>query len=144
MLWGGIQMIFEQELAERFSLDLDRIIQDPSQQTIPAGAAPDEYIQALDLARFMASTDLIDQCKIREELRRCILDRVVGRENGGTGRSGDSDELDEEQLDMVAAGTGSEAQDVSSVVFGCSRRASAIKGNICPDCGRPGGLHPKG
>jgi len=137
-------MIKEQELAERFSLDLDLIIQNPSQEIVPSGAAPEEYIQAVDLARFMVSTDLIDQCRIREELRRYLLDRVVGRASGCTEGFEDSGELDDEQLDMVAAGTGSKAHDESAAVFGCNRRASSIKGGICPDCGRPGGLHPKG
>lgn len=144
MLWGGMQMINDQEQAERFSLDVDRIIKNPSEEKIPAGAAPDEYIQALDLARLMVSVDLIDQCRIREELRRCLLDRVSGRARGRTGGLGDSGELDDDQLDMVAAGTGSQAQGDSFAVSGCSRSAAAIKGSICPDCGRPRGLHPGG
>lgn len=137
-------MINDKELAERFSLDVDRIIHNPSEEIIPAGPAPDEYIQAIDLARFMVSEDLIDQCRIREELRRCLLDRVSGRESGRTGGLGDSGELDDDHLDMVAAGTGSQAQGDSFAVFDCSRSASAIKGSICPDCGRPRGLHPGG
>ena len=137
-------MINDQKQAERFSLDVDRIIQNPSEEKIPAGAAPDEYLQAVDLARFMVSADLMDQCRIREELRQRLLDRVAGRERGRTGGLGDSGELEDDQLDMVAAGTGSRAQGDSFAVFGCSRSASAIKGDICPDCGRPRGLHPGG
>ncbi|MCG9966579.1 hypothetical protein L9W92_00715 [Pelotomaculum terephthalicicum JT] len=130
----------EQELAERFSLDADRIIRNPSEEIIPAGPVPEEYIKDLDLARFMVSAVLTGQCGIREELRRSLLDRLAGRAGG----LGDSGELDDDQLDMVAAGIGSEAQGDSAAVFGCRRSASDIKGSICPDCGRPRGLHPKG
>ncbi|KJS11505.1 MAG: hypothetical protein VR67_13340 [Peptococcaceae bacterium BRH_c8a] len=137
-------MISEQELAERFSLDLDRIIQNPAAEIITSGAEPEEYIQAVDLAKLMLSTELLEQCRIRDELRTCLLDRVAGHESRRTEGTGDSGELDDEQLDMVAAGTGSEAQGDSSTVLGCNRRVSAIKGSICPDCGRPRGLHPKG
>jgi len=134
----------EQELAERFSLDADRIIQNPSEEIIPAGPVPEEYIKDLDLARFMVLAVLTDQCEIREELRRSLLDRLAGRASGRAGGLGDSGELDDDQLDMVAAGIGSEAQGDSVAVFGCRRSASDIKGSICPDCGRPRGLHPKG
>jgi hypothetical protein len=137
-------MINDQELAERFSLDVDRIIKNPSEEIIPAWPAPEEYIQAVALARFMVSAGLTDQCMIREELRQCLLDRLAGREKGCTGGIGDSGELDDDQLDMVAAAAGSEAQGNSFAASGCSRRASAIKGGICPDCGRPRGLHPGG
>lgn len=137
-------MINGQEQAERFSLDVDRIIQNPSEEIIPAGPANEEYLKAIDLARFMVSEDIIDQCRIREELRRRLLDRMPGRERGSAGGIGDSGELDDDQLDMVAAGTGSQAPGDSFVGLGCSRSASAIKGDICPDCGRPRRLHPGG
>jgi len=134
----------DRELAELFSLDVDRIIENPSEEIKPAGLSPDEYIEAIELARFMVSTGLIDQCRIREELRRLLLDRAAGRESGRAEGLGDSGELDDDQLDMVAAGAGSDAQGDNFSVRGCDRSASDIKGSTCPECGRPRGLHPGG
>ncbi|KJS00313.1 MAG: hypothetical protein VR68_07200 [Peptococcaceae bacterium BRH_c4a] len=128
-------MINDQELAERFCLDADRIIQDPSAEIIRVGDVPEEYIESIELARSLVSEGLIDQCGIRDQLRRRLLEKLAGRIGG----LGDSDELDDYQLDMVAAGTGSEVQGDNCSVCGCSRSASAIKGGICPDCGRPRG-----
>lgn len=105
VLWGGIQMFIEQELAERFSLDLERIINNPS-EILPVRPAPEEYIEAIALARFMVMAGMIDQCVIREELRSSLLDMVASRKNSGG--PGNSDELDDDQLAMVAAGTGIE------------------------------------
>ena len=133
-------MINDQELAERFCLDADRIIQNPSAEIIRVGDVPEEYIEAIELARSLVSEGLIDQCRIRDQLRRRLLEKLGGRIGG----LGDSDELDDHQLDMVAAGTGSEVQGDNCSVCGCSRSASAIKGSICPDCGRPRGLHQEG
>jgi len=134
----------DQELAERFSLDVDRIIQNPSEEIKTLGLSQGEYNEAIELARFMVSAGLIDQCMIREELRRRLLERMGGRESGRAGGLGDSGELDDDQLDMVAAGTGSDAQGENFPVRGCGRSASDIKGGTCPDCGRPRGLHPEG
>lgn len=131
-------MMNDKELAERFCLDVDRIIQNPSAEIIRAGDLPEEYIEAIELARSLVSEGLIDQCRIRDQIRRWLLEKLGGR----TGGLGDSDELDDDQLDMAAAGTGSEAQGDNCSVYGCSRRASSIKGSICPDCGRPRGNHP--
>ena len=131
-------MMNDQELAERFCLDADRIIQNPSAEIIRVGDVPEEYIEAIELARSLVSESLTDQCRIRDQLRRWFLEKLGGR----TGGLGDSGELDDDQLDMVAAGTGSQAQDDNCSVGGCSRSASAIKGSICPDCGRPRGCHP--
>jgi len=133
-------MINDQELAERFCLDADRIIQNPSAEIIRVGDVPEEYIEAIELARSLVSEGLIDQCRIRDQLRRRLLEKLGGRIGG----LGDSDELDDHQLDMVAAGTGSEVQGDNCSVCGCSRSASAIKGSICQDCGRPRGLHQEG
>ena len=135
----------EQELAERFSLDVDRINQNPSEATIPDGQAPEEYKQAVNLARFIVSAVVIDQCGMPEQLWRSLLATVASRASKNAGCLGDCDELDDDQLDRVAAGTGSQAtQGDHSSVSGCSHRASSLKSSICPDCGRPRGLHPRG
>lgn len=126
----------EQELAERFCLDLEKMLQNPSGEIIPAGPVPDEYIQAIDLARFMVLAGLAGQCTIREELRRSLLARLVKGESGRAGGLGDGGELDDDQLDMVAAGIGSEAHGDRNSVCGCGSGAPAASGGVCPDCGR--------
>lgn len=98
-------MFNEQELAEHFSLDVERIINNSS-EIIPAWPAPEEYIEAIALARFMVTAGLIDQCMIREELRSFLLEMVASRKSVCPGGPGNSDELDDDQLEMVAAGTG--------------------------------------
>ncbi|MHB8916483.1 MAG: hypothetical protein ACYC4H_00535 [Desulfocucumaceae bacterium] len=135
---GENGMMNDQELAERFCLDVDRILENPSAEIIRTGDVPKDYIEAIELARSLVSEGLIDECRTRDQLKRWLLEKLGGR----TGGFGDYGELDDDQLDMVAAGTGSEAQGDNCSVCGCSRSASSIKGSICPDCGRPRGYHP--
>lgn len=136
-------MINEKELAERFSLDIDKLILNPAAKITPAGPSPDEYLRHIDLARFMVTAALTSHYRIREKLKRYIMDRVANPGRSNAKALGDG-ELDDDQLELVAAGTGSEVNYDQQEVFICSRNASTIEGSICPDCGRPKGLHPGG
>ncbi|SFG13213.1 hypothetical protein SAMN05660649_00807 [Desulfotomaculum arcticum] len=90
----------ERELAERFSKDIDRIIQDNKAKITPAGPDREEYMKTIELARLLAETDFSDECKITRDLRQRLLDKikVLG------GRQIESPELDEDDLENVAGG----------------------------------------
>ncbi len=136
-------MINEQKLAERFSRDVDKLIKNPSAEITPAGPAPEEYKRRIELARFMVTAVLAERNIPREGLRQCLINRVANRAKHRAGRAGKC-ELDDEQLGLVAAGTGRGANNDQQAAFVCGRGASTITGDICPDCGQLRSLHRGG
>ena len=90
----------ERELAERFSNDIDRILQDNKAKITPAGPDQEGYMEAIELARFLAAVDLGGKCKIAQGLRYRLLDKikVIGV------KQIESTELDEDDLENVAGG----------------------------------------
>jgi len=95
-------MTKEQKLAERFSRDIDKLIENPSREISSAGM-PEEYNRAVDLARHLAADDPGDRCGIRDELKKRLLSGMTGNQGARPEAPGDSDELDDDQLDLVAA-----------------------------------------
>ncbi|WP_347490409.1 hypothetical protein [Desulfoscipio sp. XC116] len=95
-------MTKEQELAERFSRDIDKLIENPSRKISSAGM-PEEYNRAVGLARYLAADDPAGRCGIRDGLKKRLLAGVLGHQSDRPGAPIDSDELDDDQLDLVAA-----------------------------------------
>ena len=57
----------KQELAERFSNDIDRILQDNKAEITPVGPDWQVYMGAIELARLLAAIDLSCKCRITPE-----------------------------------------------------------------------------
>jgi len=68
----------ERGLAERFSQDVDRLLNEAGQTD--AEPLPTEYRQALDVARRLASTDFSPESRSRLALRRRLLSQMDARE----------------------------------------------------------------
>jgi hypothetical protein len=132
----------EHKLAERFSRDVDRILQGAEAETREAGPVSEEYNKAVDLAKTLAETDFSDECRERPALGRRLLDLIASHGSKGTGKIRNlSAELGDEELDNVAGGTEKERQ-TSCVLCNCRRSARTITGDTCPDCGHPRECHP--
>jgi hypothetical protein len=69
----------EQDLAERFSQDVDRLLAEAGRSD--AEPLPTEYRQTLDVARRLASTDFSPESRSRSTLRRRLLGQVGVRGN---------------------------------------------------------------
>jgi len=68
----------ERELADRFNRDVDDLLnQSGRTDSVPA---PNEYRQALDLARALAGADFSDESRMRQAVRRRLLDQARARE----------------------------------------------------------------
>ena len=70
----------EQDWAERFSRDVDSLLNEAGRTE--AEPIPTEYRQALDLARTLATTDFSVESRVRQTLRRRLLNRIGAREGG--------------------------------------------------------------
>lgn len=132
----------EQKLAERFCRDVDRIWEGEGAELNPAGPLPDEYRKAFDLARTLAGDDFSSECKVREGLRRRLLDMFEARGIRPAGKSKfEYGELDDEELMNVAGGVENGKKESCSLCD-CRRSSHTITGDTCPDCGHPRGCHP--
>jgi hypothetical protein len=67
----------EQDLADRFSRDVDNLLSETGRAEVEP--APDEYRRTLDLARNLATADFSDESQVREALRRSILNQAGAR-----------------------------------------------------------------
>ena len=95
----------EQELAERFSNDIDRILQDNKAEITPVGSDWQGYMEAIELARLLAAIDLRGECSITKHLRRRLMDKIgVFEKKQRVGLGSESRELDEDELENVAGG----------------------------------------
>lgn len=61
----------EQYWAEQFSSEVDGLLSEPRQ--VPAGMAPPEYVEALEMARVLAALDFSVESRRRDTLRRRLL-----------------------------------------------------------------------
>ncbi len=68
----------ERDWADRFSRDVDSLLNEAG-RTDPE-PTPTEYRQALDLARTLAATDFSAESRVRQALRRRLLNRIDARE----------------------------------------------------------------
>ncbi len=68
----------EQDWADRFTEDVDRLLHGTSQMDVESSSA--EYRQMLDLARTLAATDFSSESRVRVVFRRRWLDRVDTQE----------------------------------------------------------------
>ena len=68
----------EQDWADRFSRDVDNLLSEAGRTD--SEPTPTEYHQALDLARTLAATDFSTESRVRQALRRRLLNRVGARE----------------------------------------------------------------
>lgn len=68
----------ERDWADRFSHDVDSLLSEAGRTD--SEPTPTEYRQALDLARTLAATDFSMESRVRQALRRRLLNRVGTRE----------------------------------------------------------------
>lgn len=132
----------EQKWAERFSREVDGILQEAGAEPVPAGPVPEEYRKAVNLAKKLAETDFNDECRVRQGLRRRLLDMFAARGVRHTGKTAsDLTELGDEELENVAGGVEKGQRDTCSLC-NCRRSAQTITGDTCPDCGHSWDCHP--
>jgi hypothetical protein len=70
----------EQDWAERFSRDADSLLNEAGRTD--SEPTPSAYRQALDLARTLATTDFSVESRVRQTLRRRLLNRIGAWEGG--------------------------------------------------------------
>jgi len=132
----------EKKMAERFCRDVDGILLGTGAGQNLAGTASEEYRRAVDLARTLAEEDFSGECRVRQVLRLRLLDMFAARGVNRLKKNESDDlELGDEELENVAGGVGKEPKGSCSLC-GCKREATAIPGEICPDCGHPRDCHP--
>lgn len=68
----------EQDWADRFSRDVEGLLNEAGRTD--ADPAPTEYRQALDVACTLAATDWSGESRVRQSLRRKLLNRIDARE----------------------------------------------------------------
>ncbi|MDF2672247.1 MAG: hypothetical protein K0R09_512 [Clostridiales bacterium] len=99
------------------------------------GLVEDEEIEKLLLlAKTMIATDLSVSSKIRENLRKQLLDQVIKKSTLAMMLRND-DELDEEDLNLVAAGFEGQTGEENVTCPFCGSRSKKLQGK-CPNCSR--------
>jgi hypothetical protein len=68
----------ERDWADRFSRDVDSLLN--GAERTDKETLPDEYRQTLDLARILATTDFSAESRVRQALRRRLLNQIGTRE----------------------------------------------------------------
>jgi hypothetical protein len=68
----------EQDWADRFSRDVDSLLNEAGR--VDSEPTPTEYRQALDLAHTLATTDFSAESRVRQALRRRLLNQIGTRE----------------------------------------------------------------
>ncbi|MEG6523046.1 hypothetical protein [Desulfotomaculum sp. 1211_IL3151] len=117
----------EQKLADRFSHDLEVILQsgrDPEEV-----ASKDEYRQNLKLASQIAKIDYSGESKIQRTLKESLLAKLAEGKVNQVGLEQAADELSDSELDMAAGGLGDPQQQ-----FLCPKCGAILRGSHCPGC----------
>lgn len=99
------------------------------------GPVEDEEIEKLLLlAKIVIATDLSVSSKMRENLRKQLLDHVIKKSTLAMMLRND-DELDEEDLNLVAAGYEGQTGEENVTCPFCGFRSKKLQGK-CPNCSR--------
>lgn len=135
----------EQLKARRFSVDVDRILNDSSIEKCRTaegghGKAEDEYDAMLDLAEAVVSVDYSSDSKARQVILDKLVRQMAEKKPHGFAVSIEQ-ELDDDELDKVAGGQVSGRQEQGCILCGCKRTAAGLEGDTCPECGHPRPCH---
>lgn len=119
----------ENTRADRYMSYLDKIL--AGEKDIDS--IEDEEIKKLILlAKTMIDNDLSNCCKLKDKLREWLMEHFNKKLNISFFHE-NNDELDEKDLDLVAAGfTGQSPKD--DICFFCGSRSAKLHGK-CPVCG---------
>jgi len=100
----------EQALADCFSSDVDALLKDPLAEIEHSEKKPEEYWQAIKLARILAMVDFNDHFSIFKQRLIRLLNKFHMSEKSDRAKDFFS-ELDDNDLENVAGGTGDNPDD---------------------------------
>lgn len=121
----------EKARADIYLAFLDRIL---AGERVSGPVEDVEIEKLLLMAKTMIAADLSVKSQMREKLRKQLLAQVTkGNKSKLSMLLRDNDELDEEDLDYVAAGFGGQAGDQKDTCPYCGSRLQKLEGK-CPFC----------
>jgi hypothetical protein len=126
----------EQEIAQRFSVDIDALLHGGVTSQLPTSAA---YRKVMELAKRMAALDFNDEAHFRASLRRRLLNRL--EESRADVNLDAAGELDDEDLQLVAGGLRHITASQGCSLCHCTLSAGDVHGSTCPLCGHPVDKH---